>query len=160
MDAIEARNRIDELDKSFKYMAGEYLLVAPLFKGQTERKVVLPRGKWFDFYTGKLAGEGTFTITSGLDKIPLFVRDGGMIPMISPIRQTSEWTNDKPLIVKVYGKADGHFALYNDDGKTFNFEKGEYSVQLLELKQGKGTVKHSGDAGFGYSGITWKFMTQ
>ncbi len=143
-----------------QYMVGDNLLVAPLFKGDTGRKVILPPGKWFDFYTGKLAGEGTFTITSGLDKIPLFVRDGGMIPMISPIRQTSEWTNDKPLIVKVYGKADGHFALYNDDGKTFNFEKGEYSVQLLELKQGKGTVKHSGDAGFGYSGITWKFMTQ
>ena len=41
-----------------QYMAGEYLLVAPLFTGQTTRKVVLPKGKWFDFYTGEYVGDG------------------------------------------------------------------------------------------------------
>ena len=48
-------------------MAGEYLLVAPLFTGQTTRKVVLPKGKWYDFYTGEYAGDGeVLTVTPGL----------------------------------------------------------------------------------------------
>lgn len=60
-----------------QYMAGEYLLVAPMFTGQTSRKVVLPKGKWYDFYTGKLVGEGeVITVTPGLEKIPVFVKDG------------------------------------------------------------------------------------
>jgi alpha-D-xyloside xylohydrolase len=143
-----------------QYMVGDNILVAPLFKGDTERKVILPPGKWFDFYTGNLAGEGTITISAGLEKIPLFVRDGGLIPMISPIRQTSEWKNDMPLIVRVYGKADGHYNLYNDDGKSFNFEKGEYSAQVLEIKAGQSSVRQTQTASFGYTGITWKFMTE
>jgi alpha-glucosidase (family GH31 glycosyl hydrolase) len=49
-----------------QYMAGEYLLVAPLFTGQTTRKVILPKGKWYDFYTGELAGDGeVITATPG-----------------------------------------------------------------------------------------------
>ena len=64
-------------------MTGEYLLVAPLFTGQTSRKVVLPKGKWYDFYTGKFAGEGeVITVTPGLARIPVFVKDGGIIPMM------------------------------------------------------------------------------
>jgi hypothetical protein len=47
-------------------MAGEYLLVAPLFTGQTTRKVVLPKGNWYDFYTGEYAGNGeVLTVTPG-----------------------------------------------------------------------------------------------
>lgn len=58
-------------------MAGEYLLVAPVFKGQTERKVVLPQGDWYDFYTGAYVGNGeTITVTPGLDRIPVYVKDG------------------------------------------------------------------------------------
>lgn len=56
-------------------MVGEYLLVAPLFTGETERRVILPKGKWYDFYTGKLAGEGEIiTVSPGLDRIPVYVK--------------------------------------------------------------------------------------
>ncbi|HSF46498.1 MAG TPA: glycoside hydrolase family 31 protein, partial [Chitinophagaceae bacterium] len=57
-----------------QFMVGEHLLIAPLFAGETSRTVVLPSGKWFDFYTGRLAGEGeVIKVTPGLDKIPVFV---------------------------------------------------------------------------------------
>jgi alpha-glucosidase (family GH31 glycosyl hydrolase) len=66
-----------------QYMAGEFLLVAPLFTGQKTRKVILPKGKWFDFYTGTFAGDGqVITITPGLDRIPVYVKDGAIIPMM------------------------------------------------------------------------------
>ena len=68
-----------------QYMAGENLLVAPVFTGQTSRKVILPAGKWYDFYTGKYAGDGeVITVTPGLEKIPVYVKDGGIIPMMPP----------------------------------------------------------------------------
>src|SRR5207302_5237030 len=64
------------------------LLVAPLFAGDTSREVTLPAGTWYDFYTGAPAGGGaTITITPGLERIPLFVRDGGIIPLLSEDRR-------------------------------------------------------------------------
>lgn len=143
-----------------QYMVGDNLLVAPLFAGETERKVVLPPGTWFDFYTGKAAGEGTITVSPGLGKIPLFVRNGGMIPMIAPVRQTSAWTVGSPVIVRVYGNSGGTFNLYHDDGRSYDFEKGKYSIQLLENKEGKGSVREPKSREFAYSTITWKFMTE
>ena len=63
-------------------MVGNSLLVAPLFEGEKERKVILPKGKWYDFYTGEFAGEGEIiSVSPGLDKIPVYVKDGGIVPM-------------------------------------------------------------------------------
>jgi alpha-D-xyloside xylohydrolase len=141
-----------------QYMVGDNLLVAPMFTGEIERKVILPPGQWFDFYTGKLAGEGTIIAKPGLDKIPLFVRNGGIIPMIPAIRQTLEWKIDLPLEIRVYGKADGSFNLYNDDGKTFNFENGDFSMQRLEVKEGKEKLQQTGSGEFGYTRVSWRFF--
>ena len=54
-----------------------------------------------------------------LDQIPLFVKDGAIIPMMPAVRQTSEWNENTALEVRVYGEKDGSFELYDDDGKTF-----------------------------------------
>jgi alpha-D-xyloside xylohydrolase len=140
-------------------MFGDNILVAPLFGNETKRKVVLPPGKWYDFYTGKLAGDGeVITVKCGLDKIPLFVKDGGIIPMIPRIRQTKEW-KDLPLEVRVYGKADGEFIIYDDDGTSYDFENGAYTMKKLIVKNGKGSVEDiRNDGPWSYSGIKWKFM--
>jgi alpha-glucosidase (family GH31 glycosyl hydrolase) len=141
-----------------QYLVGDNLLVAPLFTSERVRQVILPPGRWYDFYTGKLAGEGTITVEQGIDRIPLFVRDGGIIPMIAPVRQTAEWTSGSPLEVRVYGTGDGHFDLYHDDGKTFDFETGAYSIQRLEVRAGKGTAVQLGQSSFGYTDLVWKFF--
>jgi len=117
-----------------QYMFGDNILVAPLFGRETKRKVVLPPGKWYDFYTGKFAGEGeVIEVKAGLDRIPLFVKDGGIVPMIPRIRQTREWRN-LPLEVRVYGDADGEFSVYDDDGTTYDFENGAYTLKKLIVK--------------------------
>jgi len=142
-----------------QYMFGDNILVAPLFGENTERKVVLPPGKWYDFYTGKLAGEGeVITVSYGLDKIPLFVKDGGIIPMIPRIRQTKEW-KDVPLEVRVYGSANGEFLLYDDDGRTYDFEDGAYTMKKLTVKNGDGKIEDiRADGPWSYSKVKWKFM--
>jgi alpha-D-xyloside xylohydrolase len=145
-----------------QYMMGEFLLVAPLFSMDEGRKVILPKGNWYDFYTGEYIGNGEIIeVENGFEKIPLFVKDGGIIPLMPAIRQTSEWKENTPLEIRVYGKSNGSFLLYDDDGKTFNFEKGEYTTKLLKAGNGNGTIEdmHASDNWI-YGDVRWKFMTK
>jgi alpha-glucosidase (family GH31 glycosyl hydrolase) len=145
-----------------QYMAGEYLLVAPMFTGQTSRKVILPKGKWYDFYTGDFAGDGqVITVTPGLDKIPVYVKDGGIIPMM-PARLHAPKANEKVDIeIRYYGEKPGKYRLYDDDGETFNYEKGAYTWREIKVENKKGTISApvKGKPNT-IKNVTWKFMTK
>jgi alpha-D-xyloside xylohydrolase len=140
---------------------GDDVLVAPLFAGDTARRVVLPAGKWYDFYTGAYVGNSEVVSVRGqLDRIPLFVRDGGIVPLLAqPAPATSE------LEVRHYGEAEGSFALYDDDGTTFAYERGAYSWTTLTVKRdARGQLY--GDMAppdrskpFSYRDVTWRFMS-
>jgi alpha-D-xyloside xylohydrolase len=150
-----------------QYMAGEYLLVAPLFKGQNERTVILPKGKWFDFYTGKLAGDGeVIKVTAGLDKIPVFVRNGGIVPMMPAMMHAPAAGQKVDLEIRYYGSAPGNYQLYDDDGETFDYEKGIFSWRKITVspdKKGKmqGTISKAEKGKPDNIGkVTWKLMTE
>ncbi|MGC4037782.1 MAG: glycoside hydrolase family 31 protein [Chitinophagaceae bacterium] len=119
-----------------QYMAGEYLLVAPLFTGEKTRQVILPKGNWYDFYTGAYAGNGEIiTVSPGLDKIPVYVKDGAIISM-QPARLHAPKANEKVDIeFRHYGEKEGVYKLYDDDGETFNYEKGIYSWRTVTMKK-------------------------
>lgn len=119
-----------------QYIAGEYLLVAPMFTGVKTREVILPKGNWYDFYTGEYAGNGQIiTITPGLDKIPVFVKDGAIIPMQPPLLHAAKAGEKTAIEFRHYGKKDGAFKLYDDDGETFNYEKGDYCWRIVTMKK-------------------------
>lgn len=119
-----------------QYMAGEYLLVAPMFTGEKTRKVVLPKGNWYDFYTGKLAGNGeVITVSPGLDIIPVFVKDGGIIPMMPAMLHAPKPGEKVDLEIRCYGQKPGVYKLYDDDGETFNFEKGDLSWREIKVER-------------------------
>lgn len=144
-----------------QYMMGDNLLVAPLFAGETQRKVVFPKGDWYDFYTGEWAGNGNEAVVKGsLERIPLFVRDGGVIPMIPEVRTTAEWVAGQPLEIRVYGTGGGSFDLYDDDGGTYDFEKGDYTIKrFTALPDGTHSVKDMVSAGgWTYGSVTWRKM--
>jgi len=150
-----------------QYMAGEYLLVAPLFTGQTSRDVVLPKGKWYDFYTGRFAGDGeVIKVTPGLDKIPVFVKDGGIIPMMPPMLHAPAAGQRFDLEIRYYGTKPGLYHLYDDDGETFDYEKGilswrEIKVEVDKKSNLKGTIsKAEKGRPDNIGNVTWKFMTQ
>lgn len=147
-----------------QFMVGDNLLVAPFFTGDTARRVVLPAGRWYDFYTGKLAGEGeVITVRATLDKIPVYVRDGGIVPLWPPITRI---TNEKqPLEIRHYGNKPGSYALYDDDGETFGYERGEYTRIGIEVKigpEGRKTGKVTipqGATVWSFGDATFRYMT-
>jgi alpha-D-xyloside xylohydrolase len=147
-----------------QYMVGDQLLIAPLFTGETSRKVILPAGKWYDFYTGKLVGEGeVITVTPGLDHIPVFVRDGGIVPMTNS-NTVAEGKYD--LIIKHYGDKEASYRLYDDDGKTYDYERGAYSWRTVTIKRDKngqlvGAIS-AGDKGKpnNIGKVSWEFITK
>jgi alpha-D-xyloside xylohydrolase len=149
-----------------QYMAGEYLLVAPLFTGQKNRKVILPKGRWYDFYTGEFAGDGSvITVEPGLDKIPVFVKDGGIIPMMPACLNAPKTGEKFDLEIRHYGEAPGRYMLYDDDGETFNYEKGEYSFRQIRVDGTKGNWRGTVSAAVmgkpnNVRNVTWKFMTR
>jgi alpha-glucosidase/alpha-D-xyloside xylohydrolase len=111
-----------------EYLWGRDVLVAPVFeKGAASRRVYLPRGSWYDFWTGERA-EGGREIARDvdLDTMPLYVRSGAILPL-GPVKQYTSEKVDAPLSVTIYPGADGSFLLYEDDGKSFNYRKGDWT---------------------------------
>ena len=165
---LEDNPYLEAVTKEIKdqYMAGEYLLVAPMFTGQTSRKVVLPKGKWYDFYTGEYVGNGeTITVTPGLDRIPVYVKDGAIIPMMKPCLHAPAAGEMVDLEIRHYGKSNGYYRLYDDDGETFDYEKGTYSwrdIKVERQKNGKmkGRIsKPEKGKPNSIASVTWKFMS-
>jgi alpha-glucosidase (family GH31 glycosyl hydrolase) len=110
-----------------EYLWGRDILVAPVVeKGAVERKLYLPHGVWYDFWTSeKHAGGAEVIRPVELDTIPLYVRAGAILPM-GPVKQYTAEKLDSPLDILVYPGADGAYLLYEDDGSTFNSRKGEW----------------------------------
>ena len=131
-----------------QYMMGANILVAPYEDTNKSRKVFFPAGKWYDFYSGKIVVEDGGEYTAESKKIPLFVKDGAMIPMLAKnIKNTNEAYGES-LEIRVYGepKLDQGLWIYEDDGKTFNYQKGKSRYRIIKLhKDGEPSVEIQGD---------------
>ncbi|MCP4311986.1 MAG: glycoside hydrolase family 31 protein [Bacteroidetes bacterium] len=157
----EEQVRIELTDQ---YMMGPSILVAPVFTGQKERKVVLPKGRWYDFYTGEYVGNGeSITVETKLEQIPLFVKDGAIIPMLSSTGSESD-AKAGSLVIRHYGSKENVYFLYNDDGESYDYEKGKYSLTELKTEKtedGKwvGKSKALTKSKFNFDKISWSWMT-
>jgi len=89
----------------------------------------LPKGAtWYDFWTGKYyAGGQDVTLETSLDRVPMFVRAGSILPLGPEMQYVGEkaWDN---LELRLYPGADGQFTLYEDEGDNYNYEKGQYAT--------------------------------
>lgn len=113
-----------------QFMFGPELMVSPVTrKGATSRSVYLPASPaWYDFWTGmKITGQHRVEASAPIDRIPLYVRAGSILPLGPQV----EWAGQKPsdpIELRVYSGADGNFQLYEDAGDTYDYEKGAHSV--------------------------------
>ena len=157
---------VKTVQKTDQYMFGPSILVAPFYEKQhSKRTIDLPKGDWFDFYTGAFAGNNkriTVTAEQTGNRIPLYVKDGAVIPMLTESVMNTKDAYGKELEVRHYGKKDGTFNLYEDDGKTFNYEKDEYRIRKLTMTNGVGNaevIKNNAPAMFGPVS-KWRSMTK
>jgi alpha-D-xyloside xylohydrolase len=129
-----------ELDD--EYMFGPAFLVAPVTTYQARtRAVYLPKGAaWYDFWTGKAAAAGArVEAPAPYDAIPVFVRAGSIVPFGPELQYTGEKAAD-PLTLYVYDGANGAFTLYEDQGTTYDYEKGAFSQIPIKWDQASGTL--------------------
>jgi alpha-glucosidase/alpha-D-xyloside xylohydrolase len=116
------------LECSNQYLWGRDILVAPVTeKAATHKRVYLPPGAWYDFWTGeKTQGAAEVTRLVDLATLPLYVRAGAIVPM-GPAKQYTTEKSGEPLVFHVYPGADGEFDLYEDDGVTFDYKSGKFT---------------------------------
>jgi alpha-glucosidase/alpha-D-xyloside xylohydrolase len=110
-----------------EYLWGKSVLVAPVFeKEATARRVYLPLGEWYDFWTGeRTQGGREISRAVDLETMPLYVRAGSILPL-GPVKQYADEKVEEPLSVSIYPGADASFLFYEDDGTSFNYRKGEW----------------------------------
>ena len=140
----------DAVKQPYEYMFGKAFLVAPVTEpGIKEWDVYLPKTTtWFDFWTGeKYDGGKTVKAAAPLDKIPLFIKAGSIIPMGKFIQYTGQKPADT-LEIRIYKGANAKFDLYEDENDNYNYEKGLCSVIGFNWNDAKQTLtvnKRQGD---------------
>lgn len=130
------------INRQYQYLFGKSLLVAPITEpGVSTWNVYLPKAAgWYDFWTGKRFKGGRSVQTAApLDKIPVFVKAGSIIPMGKLIQYAGEKSADT-LEIRVYRGADASFELYEDEGDNYNYEKGTYSLISFNWNEKKQTL--------------------
>jgi alpha-D-xyloside xylohydrolase len=112
-----------------QFMFGPAFLVSPVTEpGVYTRRVYLPKAKWYDFWSGAVfEGQRRMDAAAPIDKLPLFVRAGSIIPM-GPEKEWSTEKPDDPIELRVYRGADGDFTLYEDENDGYNYEKDAYAT--------------------------------
>jgi alpha-D-xyloside xylohydrolase len=111
-------------------MFGPALLVNPVLKANaTRRSVYLPASpKWYDFWTGDTTTGGQeIEADAPLDRMPLYVRAGSIVPMGPEIEYAAQ-NPGGPIELRIYRGADGAFNLYDDAGDSYDYEHGQHAV--------------------------------
>ena len=111
-----------------QFLFGPSFLVNPVSESSAAtRHLYLPRGKWYNFWTGDAREGGRFIDASApLQEMPIFVKSGTILPM-GPVVEYAGRTPG-PIELRIYRGTDADFALYEDDGKTYDYEKGSYAT--------------------------------
>jgi len=132
-------------DLGDEYMFGPSFLVAPVTdQGATSRKVYLPAGAdWYNYWTKEwIHGGQEIRVKAPIDTLPLFVRAGSIIPLGEAIESTNE--TQKIAKILIYTGAEGDTTLYQDDGVTYAYEKGDTRVTHLHWDDSIQRLKHTG----------------
>jgi alpha-D-xyloside xylohydrolase len=126
---------------SDEFMFGPAFLVSPVSDPHVNsRRVYLPKAKWYDFWSGgSFDGSGAIDAAAPIDKLPLFVRAGSVVPM-GPEKEWSTEKPEDPIELRIYRGADGDFTLYEDENDGYNYEKGVYATIPFHWDDAKQTL--------------------
>ena len=124
-----------------QFLWGDDLLVAPVTReGATAWPVYLPAGRWHDFWTGaRHDGPGGITVPAPLDRLPLLVRAGAILPMGPVVQHTGERPLDEVTLL-IYPEGTSRFELYEDDGRSHAYRRGQHALTPFECAAESGRV--------------------
>ena len=142
------------------YLWGDSFLVAPVYEnGAVQRNLYLPRGGWWNYWTSeRLDGGRKITASAALDILPLFVKAGAIVPF-GPVKQYTGEPSNEPTVLRIYPGADGHFLWYDDDGASFDYERGAFMRTICEWNDSSRTLTLTRDAK-GHQGVGRKLSVQ
>jgi len=125
-----------------EYLWGDDLLVAPVTReGATHWPVYLPKGRWHDFWTHEVhEGPVGITVESPLDRLPIFVRAGAIVPM-GPVVQHLSGPSAHDVTLLTYPAPSASFTLYDDDGATNAYRRGDYALTDFECVGGPSALE-------------------
>ena len=124
-----------------QFLWGDDLLVAPVTReGATAWPVYVPAGPWYDFWTGaRYDGPAGITVEAPLERLPLLVRGGAIVPMGPVVQHTGERPLDD-ITLRIYPEGSSRFELYEDDGRTNAYQRGQYALTAFECAANPGEV--------------------
>ncbi len=123
-----------------QFFFGSELMVAPITKKRNpntnlaEVEVWLPQGRWTDIYTGAIyEGDKKVKMYRGLESIPVFAKEGAIIPLSSDDKN-NDWSNPKDMTIRIY-RGTNTFELYEDDGESNEFKNGNYAITKFRVRE-------------------------
>ena len=132
------------VDIGDQYLFGPAIMVTPVTSAEaTTKSVYLPDASapWYNFWTGETSAAGQrVEATAPVETLPLFVKPGSIIPMGPFLQYSSEKPAD-PIELRIYRGADAKFTLYEDEGDTYDYEKGVYATIPISWNDGKHTLE-------------------
>ncbi len=147
-------------NESSSYLWGNDFLVSPVVQsGQTTKTIYLPEGNWIYYWNDKTyQGSQNITVSTPLNILPLFVKEGSIIPMEPVMDYTDEYPMDT-LFLNIYPSStkEADFSLYEDDGKTLDYQTGSYCVtdftaQVVQSNSNNNIIVNIGQSAGTFSG--------
>ncbi|MBB3188748.1 glycoside hydrolase family 31 protein [Microbacter margulisiae] len=132
--AINYTNDSTIYDPEFQqeYLFGPSILVAPVKGTESLCRVYLPEGNWYDLFNDKpYAGKQVIVANSELNRLPLYVKAGSIIPMQKLVESTADNSGDTLFINLYEGQQPNQYRYYEDDGTTYKYESGHYYKRLI-----------------------------
>ncbi|MFY0627865.1 MAG: glycoside hydrolase family 31 protein [Reichenbachiella sp.] len=140
---LEAHDDPESFFREEEFFLGDHLIVCPISeKGGTSRRMYLPKGEWFNFWTDeKINGKKEITVKAPLNQIPLFVRAGSVIPVQPKMQYVDEFEYEELTLHAYYPHNIHHSELYEDKGDGYEYEKGECSIKTFTSQKIEGKWK-------------------
>jgi alpha-D-xyloside xylohydrolase len=112
-----------------QFLFGPAILVNPVTEpGAATHRLYLPNAKWYDFWSGAaIQGGRTLDAPSPIDRMPLYIRAGSILPLGPDLQYVAEKSAD-PIELRVYRGANGTFTLYEDENDSYDYEKGIHAT--------------------------------
>ena len=138
---LHYQNDVNTHNLNDEFMVGENLLVAPVVnQGETVKKVYLPAGNWYDFYTGKeYEGGKYYLVDAPLEMCPVFAKEGAIIPTYEVVNYVGEKAYDTIRLIVFPGQ--GEYIHYQDNGTDYACEQGEYNLYRFTSEKNGSEVK-------------------